>query len=167
MPLRRTAAVLVLLGMGCGPREDGGGFAAPELAMDAGLVHPTVEFSEVLVGRVLDGDTVTLVAPSGSLAPDQQPLNEARVRFIGVDTPELGHGDPSDCFAEEARTFTRDRIEGRVVRIEFDYSGGLRDPFGRILAYVVYDGEVLNEALAVDELSKDTCVAASDERLVE
>lgn len=146
--LPRLAIAFSVVGcLACGPRDDGPSSVLVP-ALDAGGDNSTVEFSDVLVGRVVDGDTVTLVAPSGALAPDQQPLDAARVRFIGVDTPELGHdGDPSDCFAQEARAFTRDRIEGRVIRIEYDFSGGLRDPFGRILAYVVYDGEVLNAEL--------------------
>lgn len=127
------------------------GLEAPDggLALDGSVFDAGSESSNtVMVGRVVDGDTIALSAPGDLRAPDQQPLDGDRVRFIGVDTPEVSHdGTPSDCFGDEARTFTRGRLEGRFVRLDYDFSGGLRDRFGRLLAYVVVDDEVVNEAL--------------------
>lgn len=114
------------------------------LPADAGLTAP----KNVLVERVVDGDTLILSTGRSVRAPDNQRLDGARVRLIGVDTPEISRdSSPGECFGEEARRFTRSRVEGRVVQLEYDFTTGLRDTYGRILAYVAVDGQVLNEAL--------------------
>jgi len=81
--------------------------------------------------RVIDGDTVLLDG-------------DERVRLIGVDTPELHReGTPVQYFAREASAFTRGRVQGRRVRLEYDRER--RDKYGRTLAYVyLEDGTHLN-----------------------
>lgn len=89
-----------------------------------------------LVLRAVDGDTLE-VRFRGRVE---------RVRLIGVDTPEtVAPGEPVGCFGQEASAFTRRRLEGRRVRLELDVE--LRDPYGRLLAYVWVDGELFNEVL--------------------
>lgn len=87
-----------------------------------------------LVERVMDGDTVN-VRHQGESYP---------VRLIGVDTPETSHPlKPVQYFAEEATRFTRALVEGKVVRLEFDWQR--RDKYDRLLAYVYLpDGRMLN-----------------------
>jgi len=86
-----------------------------------------------VVHRVVDGDTLLL--ESGE-----------RVRLIGVDTPETKiPNQPPEPFGPEASEFTRQCVEGRQVRLEFDRER--RDQYGRTLAYV-YQGDLfLNEAI--------------------
>jgi len=86
-----------------------------------------------LVTRVIDGDTVVL--DSGE-----------RVRLIGVDTPETVHPrKPVERFGKEASEFTRQLVEGREVRIEFDAETATHDRYGRTLAYVyLADGSLVN-----------------------
>jgi endonuclease YncB( thermonuclease family) len=61
-----------------------------------------------VVERVVDGDTLLL--QSGE-----------RVRLIGVDTPETKHPKkPVERFGKEASEFTRQMVEGKRVRLEFD-----------------------------------------------
>ena len=71
-----------------------------------------------------------------------------KVRLIGVDTPELS--DPARnrdnarrndldeetvrAFAEKAKTFAQGLVEGRRVRLEYDWQRV--DKYGRTLAYV-------------------------------
>jgi micrococcal nuclease len=83
------------------------------------------------VKRVIDGDTILL-------------SNEERVRLIGVNTPETVHPyKPVEYFGEEASRFTKKMVEGKKVRLEFDWQE--RDRFGRLLAYVyLLDGTFLN-----------------------
>ncbi len=77
------------------------------------------------VTRVIDGDTILLA-------------NGERVRLIGVDTPELYHPfKPVQYFAREASEFTREMVEGKQVRLEYDWQR--RDRYGRLLAYVYLD----------------------------
>lgn len=84
-----------------------------------------------VVERAVDGDTVVLVGGE-------------RVRYLGVDTPELHHPKkPVEYLAREAWAFNRRLVEGRRVRLEFDVQR--RDRYGRLLAYVfLEDGTFVN-----------------------
>ena len=72
--------------------------------------------TEAVVARVIDGDTIELV-------------NGERVRFIGVDAPEIG--EPG---ADEATEFVRELVEGHTVWLERD--GNNTDRHGRLRRYI-------------------------------
>jgi endonuclease YncB( thermonuclease family) len=78
--------------------------------------------------RVIDGDTVDVRLEDDS---------EARVRYIGVDTPERG-----DLFYREASEFNRDLVEGRKATLYKDVSE--TDRFGRLLRYVLVENVFVN-----------------------
>jgi len=84
--------------------------------------------------RVVDGDTI-VVHVAGK---------EESVRLIGVDTPETVHpSKPVEYFGKEASAFTKQMVEGKHVRLEYDWQR--RDKYGRLLAYVyLEDGTFLN-----------------------
>ncbi len=99
---------------------------------------------EVLVERVVDGDTFKLA--SGE-----------RVRLIGIDTPEMHESEKlyrdSRRSGQDAKTiqalgrrsyaFTKKLIEGKTVRLEFDVEK--RDKYNRLLAYAyLSDGTFVN-----------------------
>lgn len=81
--------------------------------------------------RAVDGDTIVL-------------NNGERVRLIGVDTPETKHPrKPVEYFGKEATAFTKRMVEGKEVRLEYDWQR--KDKYGRTLAYVyLMDGTFLN-----------------------
>lgn len=83
------------------------------------------------VKRVIDGDTLLLI-------------NGERVRLIGVDTPETKHPrKPVQYFGREAYLFTKQMVDGKEARLEFERQK--RDRYGRLLAYVyLLDGTFLN-----------------------
>lgn len=83
------------------------------------------------VKRAVDGDTLLLT-------------NGERVRLIGVDTPETKHPKkPVQRFGKEAYLFTKGMVEGKEVRLEYDWQR--RDRYNRLLAYVyLLDGTFLN-----------------------
>ena len=83
----------------------------------------TLAFSETFVcTRVVDGDTI-VVEKIG------------KVRLIGVDTPETKHPrKPVEYFGKEASNFTKKMVEGKRVRIEYDWQK--KDKYRRTLAYV-------------------------------
>ena len=85
----------------------------------------------VKVKRAVDGDTLLLA-------------NGERVRLIGVDTPETKHPQkPVERFGKEASLFTNKMVEGKQVRLEYDWQR--RDKYNRLLAYVyLSDGTFLN-----------------------
>lgn len=90
----------------------------------------------VTITRVVDGDTV-------DISPSVEGF--ARVRLIGVDTPEVHFGQQP--YGAEASAFARERLEGEEVILELDVQK--RDPYGRLLAYVYLpDGRMFNEVLA-------------------
>lgn len=69
--------------------------------------------------RAIDGDTIEVVLDG----------NVERVRYIGMDTPEIG--EPG---YESAKAENRKLVEGKMVTLESDKVG--RDPHGRLLRYV-------------------------------
>ena len=87
-----------------------------------------------LCTRVVDGDTI-VVEIEGKLE---------KIRLIGVDTPETVHpSKPVQYFGKEASNFTKKMVEGKKVRLEYDWQK--RDKYGRLLAYVyLEDGTFLN-----------------------
>lgn len=90
--------------------------------------------------RVVDGDTF-VVNYDGV---------EEYVRLIGVDTPESVHPD-SERNTEAgvlASDYTKARLEGKQVELEFDVQQ--RDMYGRLLAYVYVDGVMYNKTLLED-----------------
>lgn len=88
------------------------------------------------VARVIDGDTIKL-------------SNGERVRYIGIDTPELHHPKkPVEYLAKEAKEFNERLVGAKVVRLEFDVEK--RDKYGRLLAYV-YVGDTFVNAKIIEE----------------
>jgi micrococcal nuclease len=92
-------------------------------------------YEDIYVTRVIDGDTLKLE-------------NGERVRLIGIDTPEMHDSDKLyrdsnksnqdiqtiKALGRRAYNFTRNLVEGRRVRLEFDLER--EDKYGRLLAYV-------------------------------
>ncbi len=76
----------------------------------------------------------------------------ARVRLVGLDTPELvDPRKPVQCFAKEASAKARELLTGQSVRIEEDASQGVRDKYGRLLAYVfLQDGTNFNKRMIAE-----------------
>lgn len=72
------------------------------------------------VRNVYDGDTLTLT-------------NERRVRFLGIDTPEVKEKQP---FAQEAKAYTKDLCHKQEIHLSFESSGDKEDHYGRLLAFV-------------------------------
>jgi len=89
---------------------------------------------EGTVVRIVDGDTIHVRL--GDLVE--------RVRYIGVNTPELRHPTRGEePGGREAREVNRELVEGRRVRLEVDVQS--RDRHGRLLAYV-WVGDVMINA---------------------
>lgn len=68
------------------------------------------------VRNVYDGDTLTLV-------------DERRVRFLGIDTPELR---PKQPFAEEAKEYTKTRCNKKEIYLVIEAN----DHYDRLLAWI-------------------------------
>lgn len=99
-----------------------------------GQLEDAPSWYEAVVTAVVDGDTIQIQFVDDP--PPDCSWNE-RVRFIGVDTPEL-YTVPAEYYAREARTYTN-RYYQKNVLIEFDSVSSTRDQYGRLLAYVYND----------------------------
>ncbi|MBC8477119.1 MAG: thermonuclease family protein, partial [Dehalococcoidia bacterium] len=86
------------------------------------------------VTRVIDGDTIE-VGISGKIY---------KVRYIGIDTPELDDKRPEfSALAQEATRYNKQLLERETVRLEKDISE--TDKYGRLLRYV-YVGDTFANA---------------------
>jgi len=89
---------------------------------------------------VYDGDTVKLA-------------NGEKVRYIGIDTPEMNYKNPpAEYLAQEAKEFNRRLVYGKTVHLEFDTER--RDKYNRLLAYVYVDNISVNEKLIEEGFAK-------------
>jgi micrococcal nuclease len=99
----------------------------------------TLSESEVLVSRVLDGDTFAY----------EKDGQEQKVRMAGINTPETK--DPRyevQCFGQEASDKTTEMIAGRPVKLVKDKLGSNIDLYGREIRLVyLADGTLLNRFL--------------------
>ena len=131
------------------------GVSNPHLGSKKGFKWPfsvgdNYDYNNVLVKRVVDGDTLKLE-------------NGEYVRLLGIDTPEMHEsaklyrdarrsGQSVEAIKQmgrQAYEITKQLAEGKRVRLEFDKEK--YDKYNRILAYVYLpDGSFLN-ALIVEE----------------
>jgi micrococcal nuclease len=96
---------------------------------------PVCDWAQVV--KVTDGDTIRVKLDG----------REERVRYIGVDTPEVA-GSPggAEPFGAEASRANAEMVEDERVCLERDISE--RDRYGRLLRYVwLADGTLVNEEL--------------------
>jgi endonuclease YncB( thermonuclease family) len=116
------AVLLIGIGIGLG------------LALGHGLWHSDNSnsglYEQALVTSVIDGDTVELV-------------DGRHVRYLGIDTPEVG-----DYYAEEATARNRDLVEGKTI--ELQRGSRDQDEYGRLLRYVYVDGTFVNAELVAE-----------------
>lgn len=103
-----------------------GGIALPSCGAPRPDAAPPVS---CVVERVGDGDTFTC-------------RDGRKVRLIGIDTPELGQGEPG----RRAHQALRELLpRGTTVRLESDVTP--RDRYRRVLAYVWTGSSLVNERL--------------------
>ncbi len=86
----------------------------------------------VRVDYAVDGDTL-YAYPQDTERFGTTP-SRVKVRLIGLDTPEIEHDDPAECFGDEAWDFTRDALTGRLAWLTFDAE--CEDDYDRTLAYL-------------------------------
>ena len=84
------------------------------------------EAKEVKVEEIIDGDTIRV--------RDLQNNEIFRVRYLGIDAPELEGPDYQSCFGSQAKEKNEELVLDQKVLLEFDIDR--YDRFGRTLAYV-------------------------------
>ncbi len=94
---------------------------------------PPSDLPQVLVTKVVDGDTIKLE-------------NGQTVRYIGIDTPETKHPTKADgCFGAEASAKNTELVLGKMVTLQKDVSEV--DRYDRQLRYVWVGDQLVNEVL--------------------
>ena len=107
------------------------------------LLPPISLAGQCRVIRVVDGDTI-VVNYKGNLE---------KVRLLRVNTPESVHPDKKQNIpmGKVASDFTKKRLKGKYV--DLDFEGPFRGRYGRLLAYVIVDGQNFNLELVREGLS--------------
>jgi micrococcal nuclease len=118
-------SAVLLLQLSCGEKDD-----------DAGVPRITVERT-ARVKYVIDGDTL-------------ETEDGERLRFLGINTPEIRKrpDDPPDQpWGRDAANFVTLLLPpGTEIGLAFD-DGPREGAYGRTLAYIIVDGELLNALL--------------------
>jgi len=91
------------------------------------------------VDRVIDGDTFVLT-------------NNQQIRLMSVNAPEVGL-----CGSVEATDKLKSLIDGKKVRLE----GDLNDHFGRFLALVYVDDQLVNKEMILSGWARFTSTSSS------
>jgi len=114
----------------------------PEDPLDViypGVTAPASSVEATLL-QVIDGDTIRVRMADGS---------EEKVRYIGIDAPEIAHADaPGEYLGDEATAHNVELLALGPLRLETDVDE--RDDFGRLLAYVWAGGVFINEMMVAD-----------------
>lgn len=100
---------------------------------------PSEQYEKVVVTRIVDGDTIRVTRANG---------DEAAVRYIGIDTPEIDRSEAQnhDPFALEAQRLNEYLVSDKTVYLLADSQD--TDKYGRLLRYVyTEDGIFVNHAL--------------------
>jgi micrococcal nuclease len=142
-----VAALMLAVLSGCScastteapPQETGATALGIPVVTEPGGTGPVSPIQVTLL-RVVDGDTIRVRMPDGM---------EERVRYIGIDAPEVAHSDAdAEYLGDEATDRNARLLDSESLDLELDVEE--RDPYGRLLAYVWAGGLLVNEQLVLD-----------------
>ena len=96
------------------------------------------KFVSVKFARCIDGDTAAFILND----------EEIRVRFLAIDTPEIYPKNNIKPFGIEASDYTCTKItRAKVIKLEYDPKSDLKDRYGRYLAWIWVDDNLLQKEL--------------------
>ena len=109
----------------------------------------SINFYEAKAIKIVDGDTIKVKITKSYDKTQAIPVNTTcKVRYIGVNTPELAHSikERDEPLARDATDLNRQLVKGQVLILIPDVQ--LKDKYGRCLFYVFReDGLMVNWAL--------------------
>ena len=98
---------------------------------------------KVLFSKCSDGDTASFIING----------EEKKVRFLAINTPEIGEN--VEPFGKEASEYTCNKIKNaKEIYLEYDGASDKEDKYGRVLAFVHVDGKLLEKELIQNGLAK-------------
>lgn len=101
---------------------------------------------KVTLSKCVDGDTAKFVV-NGEVKT---------VRFLSINTPEIAHDDQeAEPYGNEASKFTCDALTtAKSIKLQYDPKSDEVDKYGRLLAWIFVDNELLQEKLVKDGLAE-------------
>lgn len=106
-------------------------------SLPLGAVAPSLDQQKKI--QAIDGDTIRLATGE-------------KVRYIGINTAEVGDAGKDGCLADAARAANARLVEGKEVKMEKDVSE--TDQYRRKLRYVWVGDVFVNEALVAQGLAR-------------
>ena len=94
---------------------------------------------EVKLKKCVDGDTARFIID-----------NEVKsVRFLAINTPEIKHGKKkAEPYGVEASKYTCKKLKNaKEIKLEYDDNSDETDKYGRVLAWIFVDDELLQSSL--------------------
>jgi len=103
-------------------------------------LEENLEEEVVTLEKCVDGDTATFQDSLGSIF---------KTRFLAIDTPETVHPTKKvEQYGKEASEYTCNRLtNAKEIKLEYDEGSDKEDKYGRRLAWIFVDGELLQEEL--------------------
>ena len=93
--------------------------------------------------QIIDGDTIRVNIDG----------NIEKVRFVGINTPEIANRDhPDEFMGPEAKEFTEKALKDKDIYLEKDISD--KDKYDRLLRYIWLEEPVVNPS--TDDIGKKT-----------
>ena len=109
-------------------------------------INVKAETIEVTYKNCIDGDTAWFIMDN----------EDIKVRFIGIDAPELEHEEiPSEYYSEEARDYVCKKLESaEKIELEFDPNSDKQDKYDRFLAWIFVDNNLLQKDIVKNGYAK-------------
>lgn len=123
-----------------------GGYVVSDYS--TGNSYSEIEDKEVAIEltRVIDGDTIEF----------NRNGENKKMRLLLIDTPEstttkTGSAQP---FGKESKEFLSEYLVGKKLSLEYEPTQEQEDQYGRTLAYLFADGELVQEKLVAEGLAR-------------
>ena len=96
--------------------------------------------------KCVDGDTAWFISNGKRM----------KVRFIGINAPEIAHDDvKAEEFGYESLNYVCDKLKnGKNIYLKLDANSDQYDKYDRLIAWVFVDGENLNRLLVLNGYAK-------------
>lgn len=96
--------------------------------------------------KCVDGDTARFVMNK----------KEIKVRFLGIDSPEIEkNGVPAEEYGEEAKNYTCRKLkQANKIELVYEDNSDKTDKYDRVLAYVFVDDKLLEELIVKNGYAK-------------
>lgn len=103
------------------------------------FINVSYALDEVKLSKCVDGDTIKVKIDN----------KEYTVRMLAIDTPESVHPEKNvEYYGKEASEYTCNIVSNaKKIELEYDSGSDKTDKYDRLLAWVIVDGELLQDKL--------------------